>query len=332
MATITEVAKLADVSIATVSNVIRGTRTVSPELGDRVRAAIKKLNYSPNELARSLKLRQTRMLAVVIPDITNPFFPETIRGAEDAALERGYFLLTANTNEEVHREKRIIEALRAYRVDGILLAPTSGTDIRHLQQARRAGVPIVCVDRSVPGLGADAVLLDNVGGSRECVLHLIRKGHRRIATVTGPLSVQTGGERFQGYEQALREEGIPIKRNLIVEGNFHFASGYEAAKRLMTMKQRPTAIFSSNGVMALGLLSWLEEAGMTCPGDVELATFSHLTAEASSQPPMTTVVQPSYEIGTQAATVLIDRIEGRLPQKRVVVRVSPTLVIRDPAH
>src|SRR6185437_13866516 len=132
MPTIVEVAKHARVSIATVSNVIRGTRRVSPTLRERVEIAIRDLDYSPNEIARSLKVKQTRMLAMVLPDITNPFFPEIIRGAEDTAFERGYFLLTANTDEQIGRERRIVAALRSYRVDGVLLASASGTDITHL--------------------------------------------------------------------------------------------------------------------------------------------------------------------------------------------------------
>src|ERR1700761_7544740 len=174
MATIVEVAKRANVSIATVSNVIRGTRTVSPKLTERVRAAIRDLNYSPNEIARSLKVRQTRMLAMVLPDITNPFFPEIIRGAEDTAFERGYFLMTANTDEQIGREKRIVAALRSYRVDGILLASAPGNDTTHIRNTIASGLSVVCLDRPVAGVEADAVLLDNVRGGRECVRHLIQ--------------------------------------------------------------------------------------------------------------------------------------------------------------
>src|SRR6201995_3417885 len=222
MATIVEVAKRADVSIATVSNVIRGTRKVSPKLTERVQIAIRALNYSPNEIARSLKVRQTRMLAMVLPDITNPFFPEIIRGAEDTAFERGYFLLTANTDEQIGRERRIVAALRSYRVDGILLASASGTETSHLQSTLEAGMALVCLDRTVPGIKTDAVLLDNVRGARECVRHMIQKGHRRIAIITGPLDVQTGRERLRGDEEALRESDIAIDARTVLEGEFRY--------------------------------------------------------------------------------------------------------------
>src|SRR5665213_826345 len=151
MTTIVEVAKCARVSIATVSNVIRGTRRVSAALEERVRAAIRDLDYYPNEIARSLKVKQTRMLGMIIPDITNPFFPEIIRGAEDTAFKRGYFLVTANTDEQIGRERRIISALRSYRVGGILLASAPGKDISHIQSIMQAGISVVCLDRTVSG-------------------------------------------------------------------------------------------------------------------------------------------------------------------------------------
>ena len=329
MATIVEVAKRARVSIATVSNVIRGTRRVSPKLSERVQTAIRELNYSPNEIARSLKVKQTRMLAMVLPDITNPFFPEIIRGAEDTAFERGYFLLTANTDEKIGRERRIVLALRAYRVDGILLASASGSETSHLQSIIDAGMALVCLDRSVPGIKTDAVLLDNVRGARECVRHIIQKGHTRIAIITGPLKLQTGRERLQGYEDALNEADIPIDPQLIVEGDFRYDSGYHLAKRVMEQAKRPTAIFVCNGVMTLGVLKAFEEMKVSCPADVALATFDDLALDSPFHPHLTTVVQPSYEMGERAATILIDRIEGRLDPKPVSVRVSPTLILRE---
>ena len=334
MATIVEVARRADVSIATVSNVIRGTRKVSPKLTERVQIAIRELNYSPNEIARSLKVRQTRMLAMVLPDITNPFFPEIIRGAEDTAFERGYFLMTANTDEQIGRERRIVAALRSYRVDGVLLASASGTDITHLKSTIDAGVALVCLDRTVPGVKTDAVLLDNVRGARECVRHMIQKGHRRIAIITGPLDVQTGRERLRGYEEALREADIPAEKGRILEGDFRHDSGYRLGKQIVSPENRdraarPTAIFVCNGVMTLGVLKAFEELNIRCPQDIALATFDDLAVDSPFHPHLTTVVQPSYEMGARAAGILIDRIEGRITREPATVRVAPTLIIRE---
>ena len=329
MSTIVEVAKRASVSIATVSNVIRGTKRVSPELQARVQAAIRELDYSPNAIARGLKVKQTRMLGMILPDITNPFFPGIIRGAEDTAFDRGYFLVTANTDEQIGRERRLLGALRSYRADGILLASAPGSDVSHIRRTIESGVSVVFLDRPITGVEADAVLLDNVRGARECVRHLLQLGHRRIAIITGPLALQNARERLQGYEDALREFDIPINRSLILEGDYRLESGHRLASQFLKVKAGATAIFVCNGVMAVGVLNAFEEAGVKCPRDMSLATFDDLTLDHSSHPHLTAVIQPSYEMGARAATILMDRIEGRLTGEPVVVRVVPTLVTRE---
>jgi LacI family transcriptional regulator len=332
MPTIIEVAKRANVSTATVSNVIRGTRKVSEELTKRVQDAVAAMDYTPNEIARSLKVKQTRMLAMVLPDITNPFFPEIIRGAEDAAFGRGYFLLTANTNEQLGRERRIISALRSYRVDGILLATAQSSydrDSSHIASLIGSGCAVVCLDRSVPDVTTDAVLLDNLGGARACVRHLISQGHRRIAIITGALHLQTGFERLQGYKLAFEEAGIPIDERLIVEGDFRVESGKRRCEQLLKGRSKMTAIFSCNGMMMLGVLRALDEVKLSSPGDYALATFDEVSLDHSSRTQLTTVVQPSYEMGFRAANMLMDRIEGRLGRPGLVVRVEPRLEVRD---
>lgn len=329
MATILEVASRARVSIATVSNVIRGTKRVSPELEKRVRSAIRELNYIPNEIARSLKARQTRMLGLILPDITNPFFPEIIRGAEDTAFERGYFLVTANTDEQIGRERRIISALCSYRVDGILLASAPGRDAGHIKRTMESGVSVVCLDRPVRGVRTDAVFLDNIRGGRECVRHLIQSGHRKIAIVTGPLEAQIARERMQGYKDALDEADIAINPRLVLEGDFREDSGYRLAKSLWCARTKPSAIFVCNGVMTLGVLRAFEELGVECPKDIALATFDDLAVDRPFHPHLTAVVQPSYEMGARAATIVMDRIEGKLSKDPFIVRIAPTLTIRE---
>lgn len=329
MSTIVEVAKRASVSIATVSNVIRGTKRVSPKLQERVQAAIRELDYSPNAIARGLKVKQTRMLGMVLPDITNPFFPGIIRGAEDAAFERDYFLVTANTDEQIGRERRLLGALRSYRADGILLASAPGSDTSHIRSTIAAGVAVVFLDRPVSGVKGDAVLLDNVRGARECVRHLLQFGHRRIAIITGPLKLQNARERLQGYEEALRESDIPLDPKLILQGDYRLESGHRLTLELLKARLDATAIFVCNGVMTVGVMNALEELNVQCPQEISLATFDDLTLDHSSHSHLTAVVQPSYEMGARAATLLMDRIEGRLTGDPVVVRVVPTLVIRE---
>jgi LacI family transcriptional regulator len=329
MATILEVAKQASVSIATVSNVIRGTKRVSPELEERVRAAMEELDYSPNAIARGLKARQTHLLGLVLPDITNPFFPGIIRGAEDTAFDRGYFLVTANTDEQVGRERRMLGALRSYRADGILLASAPGTDIEYIRRTIASGVAMVVLDRPVAGVKADAVLLDNVRGARECVRHLLQLGHRRIAIVTGPLALQNARERLQGYEEAIREFDIAMDPSLVLQGDYRMESGERTMKDLLKRRTGATAVFVCNGVMTIGVLKAAEEAGVQCPRDISIATFDDLSLDHSSHPHLTVVVQPSYDMGSRAATLLLDRIEGRITGDPIVVRVVPTLIRRE---
>jgi LacI family transcriptional regulator len=329
MPTIVDVAKRAGVSIATVSNVIRSTATVSPGLRQRVTAAIAELQYHPNGIARSLKVKQTRMLAMVQPDITNPFFPEIIRGAEDRAFECGYLLVTANTDERITREQQVFAALRSHRVDGILLAPASGVDTKHVQNAIEAGISVVCLDRALPSVRTDAVLLNNARGSFECVQHMLRAGYTQIAIITGDLKLQTARERLQGYKRALREADRKVRAELILEGDFRQESGYRLTKELLRGTKRPSAIFVCNGVMALGVLKAFDELGIRCPQDIGLATFDDFMEEVAFRPHLTTVVQPSYEIGKRAAGLLIDRVEGRLTGKPTTVRVAPTLILRE---
>jgi len=329
MKTIIEVAKRASVSIGTVSNVLRGTARVSAALRERVETAIRDLDYHPNEIARSLKVNQTNMLGMVLPDITNPFFPEIIRGAEDQAFSRGYLLVTANTDEQVERERRVISMLRSRRVDGILLACAPGIDTSHIRGAIDSGIPIVCLDRSVPGMKLDCVLLDNVRGAEECVRYLVRVGYRSIAIITGSLGLQTAQERLRGYKLALRECGIPVSRELILEGDYRREAGYRLGKEILLRRKRPSAIFVCNGVMTLGVLQAFEEMNVRCPEDVALATFDDLVIDRSFHPRLTVVAQPGYEIGSRGASLLMDRIEHKVSKKPFATRIPPTFIVRE---
>ncbi|MGI8742602.1 MAG: LacI family DNA-binding transcriptional regulator [Bryobacteraceae bacterium] len=329
MSTIKEVAERAGVSIGTASNVIGGAAPVSKARTARVLAAIQELDYHPNEVARSLKAKQTKMLGMVLPDITNPFFSDLIRGAENAALERGYLLLTANSDEQVEREKRFVAALRSRRVDGILLAATASKNETHLKSAIAAGVPIVCLDRVAPGLAVDVVLADNVRGTQECVRHIIRLGHKKIAIITGALELQTAGERLAGYRAALEESGIRYSEDLVMEGDFREEAGYRLGKQLLLRRERPSAIFACNGVMMLGLLVALDELGVRCPEEIALATFDDLRFAHSFHPHLTAVAQPGNSIGYQGTNLLIDRVEGKLTGDPLTIRLAPELKIRE---
>jgi LacI family transcriptional regulator len=308
MATIKEVARRAKVSVGTVSNVLSGSVPVSQALRDRVLQVIRELDYHPNHVARSLKIRQTKMLGMVVSDITNPFFPLMVRGAEDAAWEHHYMLLTFNCDDQVSRERQVLTALRTRRVDGILLvaASTEG-DISHIRAAVDSGIPIVCLDRTIEGLPLDAVTVDNVAGAQECVAHLIASGHRRIGVLTGSLNLQIARDRLEGYRRALEEAGIGYNADLVAEGHFRAEGGFEAARRLLR-EQRPSAVFSSNAMMSLGLLRALTECRLRCPQDVAVATFDDPSFSEALRPQLTAVAQPSYELGYKGTELLLRRI------------------------
>jgi LacI family transcriptional regulator len=330
MATIKEVAKRAKVSVGTVSHVLTGAATVSPERRERILAAMRDLKYHPNDIARSLKLSRSHMLGMVVSDITNPFFSQLVRGAEDAALNRNYLLLTFNTDERVEREMHVLTVLRKRRVDGLLLviAP-SNTKPYHVTEFITVGTPVVCLDRVPRGVRVDSVTVDNVAAARDCVNHLLDQGHKRIAVLTGSLLLQNARARLQGYKEALARRHLPIDPHLICEGNFRMDSGYQLALGLFSRPDRPTALFVSNGLMAIGAMKAMTQVGLRCPQDVALASFDDFSLAEVLQPPLTTVVQPAYDIGYQGATLLMQRIEsGEKPGRTRPARIRLATELR----
>jgi LacI family transcriptional regulator len=310
MATIKEVARRARVSVGTVSNVLGGRVPVSAQLRERVLAIVRELDYHPNHIARSLKMRQTKMLGMVISDITNPFFPQLVRGAEDAAWKHHYILITFNSDDQLEREKLVLSALRTRRVDGVLLvASSTDSDHTHIRGAIDAGIPVVCLDRSLAGLGLDTVMVDNVAGARDCVKHLIHLGHRRIGLLAGPPELEVSRERYQGYAEALIEAGIPIDPSLVMSCGSRVETSYPAAYALLTGGDRPSAVFTSNAMMALALFRAVHDVGLRCPDDLAIASFDDPPFSEAISPQLTAVAQPSYQLGFQGAELLIRRIQ-----------------------
>lgn len=310
MATIKEVAARARVATGTVSNVLQGASSVRPDLRARVQRAIRDLDYEPNHIARSLKSRRTFMLGIVIPDITDPFFPQLTRGAEDAAVDKKYVLMTVNTDNQLQRERLALETLQRRQIDGILLvmAPNGG-DLDHITKLLAANIPVVCLDRVDSKLKVSTVGVDDVGASEMCVHHLVSRGHRRIAIITGDLQTHTATDRFRGFENVMRKSKVPIDDSLIFRGDFGFESGYWLTKQLWAGKKRPSALFVCNGLMGLGVFKALREMGVRCPQDLAVVLFDDLPQGESFSPPITAVAHPSYEIGHKGAELLIEQIE-----------------------
>jgi LacI family transcriptional regulator len=325
MTTIREVAKLAGVSVGTVSHVLSEVVPVSSALRARVWDAIRQLDFDPNPAARSLKAKKTKMLGMVISDITNPFFPLVVRGAEDCALENGYTVITLNTDDQIEREKQVLSVFRSRRVDGLLLVIAPGTgDVSHIESIIAAGTPVVCLDRIPPGLNVDSVAVDNLKGARACVHHLIMQGHTRIAILTGSLALQNACDRLKGYKLALREAGIKIDPELIARGDFRTATGHRLSKELLLRQHSPTAIFSSNGLMTLGALAAIEEVGLNCPEDIAVATFDDLPVAEVFRPHLTAVAQPAYRMGYEGVQLLVQRLRKDAPAS------GPTHIVLEP--
>lgn len=327
-ATIKDVAAHAGVSVATVSAVINNNKYVSPGLAQRVHESIAALAYERNGLAQGLKKHTSHTIGLIISDITNPFFTSVVRGVEDVASAHGYSLILGNTDEDPKKEMSYMRLLESKRVDGLIVAVTLGNHA-HLRSWPIHRLPLVGIDRIPSELGIDAVLLDNVAGARQAVEHLIMLGHKRIGIVTGLPGIITTQERLTGYKQALEAHGIVLDPALIVEGDSRIEGGERGALQLLTQETaRPTALFVTNGPMIIGALQALNRMGLRCPQDIALVGFDDFAWAAVMHPQLTTVCQPTYEIGQKAAQLLFERLEKRdaAPQ---VVRLQPQLIIRE---
>jgi DNA-binding LacI/PurR family transcriptional regulator len=332
MSTIKEVAEVAGVSIGTVSHVIGGSVPVSIGLREKVLAAINKLDYHPNHIARSLKTRTTKTLGIVVPDLTIPFYPQVIRSAEAAARALGYSVIAVNSDDSTIRQKEVLSLLRSQRVDGVLLVIASGQGSdAQVRKLIASGMPVVCLDRLPDGVEVDSVCVEDSAAAEMAVSHLIARGHRRIAIVTGPLTLRNERERLAGYKAALKRAGIQPVSSLIWETKLH-ADEVKATCEgsILRTPGRPTALFCTNGVTGLGALRCIAASGLSTPEDIAFVTFDELSADDVFRPAITSVVQPAQAIGSRAAQILIERIKNGLHSRpRVDIRLPATLRVRE---
>jgi LacI family transcriptional regulator len=326
-ASIYDVARESVVSVFTVSAVINNKSHVSKKLRDRVEAAIRKLNYRPNLVARSLAKQRTHTIGMIVPDIANPFFPAVVRGAEDAALRHGYHLLLCNSDDTLSKEENAIELLLSKRVDGILLTKAAG-DFRPAlrQMIKDVKIPFVLVMRTYPKLTGDAVITDDYQGAYDAVRHLARAGRRRIGLISGPLKVSNAVARWQGFHDALKAAGLSFEQELVVEGDYRIESGYRAGHALLS--HRPDGIYVANHLMTVGLLKATEEMGLRCPEDFGLVSFDDYPWLGVFRPRLTTVELPKHQLGSDAAELLIRRISGDR-SRPMVCKLQPELRIRE---
>ena len=308
MATIYDVAKLADVAPITVSRVINNSGYVSDKVRKKVNAAIAELGYVPNILARSLKSKKTNTLALVFTDITNPFFTILARGVEDTASGAGFNVIFCNTDESQEEEDNYIQLLLQKQVDGILLVP-AGSNTKSIGLIQEQKTPVVVLDHRVPGASVDIVRGDSEGGAYQVTKFLINLGHHRITILSGPQDVSTAEDRVQGYKRAMKDNGL--ENNIQFSyGKFSQESGYAVTRDIFSKDPKPTAVFAANNLIALGLLKALLDLGLKVPADVAIVSFDDIPDNLTHDPFFTVVRQPSYELGKKATELLITRIKN----------------------
>lgn len=326
--TIKSVAKVAGVSVSTVSNVVSGRhQQMSAETRQRVLVAMDALNYQPNHVARSLVTKRTATIGLIMSDVTNSLYPLVTIGAEAACRNAGYSLLLANA-EDQDGERRGVELMRAKQVDALILFSISYLNVEndYLVQADQVGTPIVVLNRVVPDDSPlSAVWFDHRAGGWQATWHLLTMGHRRIAHIAGPFHRLTGQQRQAGYESALREAGIEIDPALVREGDYSFESGETLMLELW--QERPTAVFVSGDVMALGALRALQQVGARVPEDLSLVAFGNPDSIRYATPAITTVDLPVAAAGQIAVDLALARI--RAPRVKEVRTLEPVLLVRE---
>lgn len=304
-----DVAQRAGVSKATVSHVINDTRFVEQNTKQRVLEAIAVLDYRPNAAARSLTTRKTGIIGMVIADATNLFFSEMLMGVEEVVRSQNYGLVVCTTNEVLEHEDHYLNLLLGQRVDGIIAAATSQR-WKALAAAEVQHTPVVYVDRTFEGMDGPFVGVDNYGGAAEGTRYLSKCGHKEIGLLAGLQRLSTMQERIVGFRQALSAADLPCNEEWIVTSEMSIESGKEAALTLLCQDDRPTAVFVNNNLLCLGALLALRELGLSCPNDVSLVSFDDHPWAAVSDPPMTVVRQPAWQVGRSAAELLCNLLSG----------------------
>jgi DNA-binding LacI/PurR family transcriptional regulator len=318
VATVADVAKRAGVSVSTAARVLSGNGYAADTTRRHVLDAAKELGYVPNQIARSLRTRRTRMIGLLIGDVENSFYSSIAKNVESVTKEAGYHVVLCNSDDDAESEREYLTLLEAMRVDGLIVTPTS-KNRRQLARVMR-DVAIVQIDRQVDGLKADAIVVDNEGGAVSAVSHLIDAGHSRIAILTGELDVATASQRLAGYRRALRDHGIPIQESLIKSGSFHREHAIEDATELIRARPAPTAIFAANNILAEGTLMALDQQGLSVPRDVSIVAFDDVQWMSMIEPPLTTVRQPLADMARTAAELMLRRLrEGRESRPSTVV-------------
>jgi LacI family transcriptional regulator len=327
MPTMADVAARAGVSAATVSRALSGDPSlVSAPALQRILEAAEELHYTPNNLARNMRSGTARILGLIISDIGNPFFTAIVRGVEDVARRHRYSLILSNTDESAEREAASLGVMTAERAAGIIIASTNENEAA-IRRSLDLGMAIVAVDRHITSVPTDSVVVDNESAAHAAVTHLIRLGHQRIAIIGGPPDAGTARDRQRGYERAMHEARLPVRDELVCQGDFRETGGLVMTRRLLDLADPPSAIFTVNNLTTIGALGALRERGVAVPASLSIVGFDDIPTGELVVPPLTAVQQPTYQLGVQAAQLLVRRLrEPEAPIREVVL--AATLVVR----
>ena len=322
--TIKDIARESGVSTATVSRVLNNTGYASNEIREKVMEIADKLNYQPNAIARSLKMKKTNTIGVIVPDIGNPYFMQISKGIEDIVQQDGYNLIFGSGDESPKKESEILKVLLEKRVDAIVLA-TSGNNTESIKRVINADVPVVLIDRKAEDedLDFDSVFEDNFQGAYQLTEYLIKNKHEDIGVINGSLSVSTGSERYAGYQQALKDNGLKLNEDLVYNGNFLVEDGKKAVNHFFNRLNTPTAILSFNNTMTFGVVVQLTKLGVKIPKEIVVASYGQTEiGQLLSPPGIVYIKQSPYKMGTSAGELVLDRLRNR--SKKATHRVFKT--------
>lgn len=305
IATIKEVAKEAGVSVATVSRVLNNKGYVNEDTRKRVMSSIEKLNYKPNAVARSLFKKKSKMIGLIVPDIKNPFFPELARAVEDVTNSEGYTLILCNSDDDFHKEQKYLDALKQKYVDGFIVV-TSTLKAEHVEDHN---IPLVALDRSIhPEI--PAVYSNNYTGAKQATQYLLELGCRQIAHIRGPHHINNAEERYKGFTDVTKDQGL-YDPKLVINGGYSIEKTIDVTSELLKKSPEIDGIFAGNDMMAIGVLKAAERLGLKVPEDLKIIGFDGIALCKTTSPEITTMAQPIYEMGTTAARMLLDFIEKK---------------------
>jgi len=329
--TIQDIARKTGVSTTTVSRVLNRKAKkfrINEDTAERIIRAAEQMHYRPNILARSLRLKKTKTIGLVIPDISNLFFACVTKAIQTTAYQAGYSLIVCNTDEDIGTEIEQIELLRSKGVDGFIIMPV-GVRYDHIQKLQEDQIHLVLLDRCFDELDTHSVVVDNRSGALQAVTHLIQNGHRKIAVIQGLLNTYTNNLRVLGYRDALVRHGLTVDERLIVGKDFRCENGYRETKALLRRPERPTALFTMSDLITLGSLQALQEEKLTVPEDISLVAFDDVDFAPFLSAPLTAVSQPRELMGELAVKLLVDQLKNRAKddEKRIVLK--PRLIIRN---